>query len=42
VPGDDYMCDPPQEPQGLYSVFSTDKSTINVIKAGIANLPKRK
>ena len=42
VPGDDYMCDPPQEPQGLYSVFSTDKSTINIIKAGISNLPKRK
>ena len=28
IPGDDYVCDPPQEPQGLYSVFSTDQSTI--------------
>lgn len=42
IPGDDYVCDPPQEPQGLYSVFSTDHSTIRVIKAGVAKLPKRK
>jgi Endo-beta-mannanase len=31
-PGDDYCCDPAQEPQGLYSVFATDSTTINIIK----------
>lgn len=30
--GDDYTTDPPQEPQGLNSVFSTDKTTLNLIK----------
>ncbi len=30
--GDDYTADPPQEPQGLNSVFSTDTSTLNLIK----------
>ena len=40
-PGDDYTGDPAQEAQGLNSVFSTDHSTINVIKAGIAKLPKK-
>lgn len=39
-PGDDYTGDPAQEAQGLNSVFSTDTSTVNVIKAGIAKLPK--
>lgn len=39
-PGDDYTGDPAQEAQGLNSVFSTDTSTMNVIKAGIAKLPK--
>ena len=39
-PGDDYTGDPAQEAQGLNSVFSSDKSTVNVIKAGIAKLPK--
>ena len=39
-PGDDYTGDPAQEAQGLNSVFSSDTSTINVIKTGIANLPK--
>ena len=39
-PGDDYTGDPAQEAQGLNSVFSSDTSTINVIKAGIAKLPK--
>ncbi len=32
-PGDDFVGDPPQEPQGLYSVFDTDKSTLAIIKA---------
>ena len=39
-PGDDYTGDPAQEAQGLNSVFSSDTSTINVIKTGIAKLPK--
>jgi mannan endo-1,4-beta-mannosidase len=30
--GDDFVGDPPQEPQGLYSVFDTDRSTASVIK----------
>src|SRR5690606_25163889 len=32
-PGDDFVGDPPQEPQGLYSVFDTDASTLAIIKA---------
>ncbi|MBK0369106.1 glycoside hydrolase 5 family protein [Flavobacterium agrisoli] len=31
-PGDPLTTDPPQEPQGLNSVFSTDKSTLNMVK----------
>ena len=31
-PGDDYLCDPPHEPQGWYSVFDCDTTTIGVIK----------
>lgn len=31
-PGDDYLCDPPHEPQGWYSVFDNDTTTMNVIK----------
>ena len=38
--GDDYTCDPAQEPQGLNSVFSTDKSTLKVIKTAITNQSK--
>ena len=30
--GDDYMGDPPMEPQGLYSIFDSDKSTWKLIK----------
>lgn len=30
--GDDFTADPPQEPQGLNSVFSSDKSTMEMIK----------
>lgn len=30
--GDDFTTDPPQEPQGLNSVFSSDTSTLNLIK----------
>ncbi len=31
--GDDYLGDPPQEPQGLNSVFDQDQSTISLLKA---------
>lgn len=31
-PGDDFVGDPPQEPQGLYSVFDGDSSTLAIIK----------
>ena len=31
-PGDDYTGDPAQEEQGLYSVFSSDTSTVNIVK----------
>lgn len=30
--GDAYTADPPQEPQGLNSVFSTDQSTLGLVK----------
>ena len=32
-PGDPFVGDPPQEPQGLNSVFAGDESTISIIKA---------
>ncbi len=32
-PGDDYTCDPAHEPQGLYSVFASDRSTIDLIRS---------
>jgi mannan endo-1,4-beta-mannosidase len=31
-PGNDFMGDPPQEEQGLYSVFDTDTSSLKLIK----------
>ena len=31
-PGDDYLSDPPHEPQGWYSVFDCDTTTIGIIK----------
>lgn len=31
-PGDDYCGDPAQEPQGLFSVYASDKATIELIK----------
>ena len=30
--GDDYLCDPPHEPQGWYSVFDCDTTTISIIE----------
>ena len=32
--GDDFTADPPQEPQGLNTVFAKDKSTLELIKKG--------
>lgn len=41
-PGDDYTCDPAQEQQGLYSVFSTDSSTVAVIAEATARISGKK
>ena len=30
--GDDFIGDPPHEPQGWYSVYDTDQSTLEIIK----------
>ena len=38
--GDDYMCDPAQEAQGLNSVFATDKSTLEVVKSQVERMNK--
>lgn len=38
--GDDFMGDPPQEPQGLYSVFNTDVNTLNIMKTSAENFKK--
>lgn len=31
-PGDDYLCDPAHEPQGMYGIFDTDASTLEIIR----------
>jgi mannan endo-1,4-beta-mannosidase len=31
--GNDFLCDPPHEPQGWYSVFDSDTTTIQIIKS---------
>ncbi len=36
--GNDYICDPPHEPQGWYSVFDCDSTTTAIIKESISNL----
>lgn len=38
MPGADYMVDPPHEPQGWYSVFDEDYSTIQIIEQTVAAL----
>lgn len=38
--GDSFMGDPPQEPQGLNSVFSSDSTTLNVFKKYNSELSK--
>ncbi|MEO1021538.1 MAG: cellulase family glycosylhydrolase [Bacteroidota bacterium] len=40
-PGDPFTGDPPQEPQGLNSVFADDFSTLEIIKAHVQNLNKQ-
>lgn len=37
-PGDPFTGDPPQEPQGLFSVFATDQSTLDLVKKHAAAL----
>lgn len=39
--GDDYLCDPPHEPQGWYSVFDSDSTTVEVIKKHSASFGKQ-
>ncbi|MGN0281320.1 MAG: cellulase family glycosylhydrolase [Prevotella sp.] len=39
-PGDDYTGDPAQEAQGLNSVFSTDTSTLNIVREQVARMRK--
>lgn len=38
--GDDFLCDPPHEPQGWYSVFDCDSTTIALIKESTAEISK--
>jgi len=40
VKGDAFTADPPQEPQGLNTVFSTDVSTLKLIKEYNAKIKK--
>ena len=39
-PGDDFLGDPPHEPQGWYSVYDSDSTTIALIKKSIDDLQK--
>ena len=39
-PGDSFVGDPPQEPQGLNSVFDTDISTLTIIKSFARNMER--
>ena len=41
-PGDDYCGDPAQEPQGLFSVYITDESTVALIKQTNETLKRTK
>lgn len=38
--GDDYLCDPPHEPQGWYSVFDCDTTTIAIIRESAMGIRK--
>lgn len=39
-PGNAYMCDPPHEPQGWYSVYDSDSTTIALVRRTVAELAK--
>lgn len=39
--GADYLCDPPHEPQGWYSVFDTDTTTLALIRQTAAALKEK-
>ncbi len=40
-PGDDYVCDPAQEEQGLNSVFAKDNTTIAIISEVSRNISNK-
>ena len=40
--GDDFMCDPAHEPQGFYSVFASDKSTLKIIQKQVKRMSEIK
>ena len=42
LPGDDYTGDPAQEAQGLNSVFSTDTTTLEIVKQQVVRMQKMK
>ena len=42
LPGDDYTGDPAQEAQGLNSVFSTDTTTLEIVKQQVVRMEKIK
>ena len=42
LPGDDYTGDPAQEAQGLNSVFSTDNTTLEIVKQQVVRMEKMK
>ena len=42
LPGDDYTGDPAQEAQGLNSVFSTDTTTLEIVKQHVVRMEKMK
>lgn len=39
-PGNDYLCDPAHEPQGMYGVFDTDSTTIAIIRKAAKSVSK--
>ena len=42
LPGDDYTGDPAQEAQGLNSVFSTDTTTLEIVKQQVVRMERMK
>lgn len=39
--GNDYLCDPPHEPQGWYSVFDCDDTTVQLIREATQKLAEK-